>query len=380
MESTDRQLAGLVRSAGCTVVATVPMGDFGALTRTQSASPDVLLVDLRGQTRLPTGLQAFKRQHSQVGVVIVAAQLDPMLMLEAMRAGLTDWVTDPLSVPDLRTAIDRAVGHTAPLATSGKILAFLGAKGGVGTTTLAVNVAAVLAAESDSKVLLIDLHVSAYGDAALMLGAEPRCSVVDALENVHRLDAAFLDTLVVRAKPGLDLLASPERPSYAFGVSQLRALLDGVTRFYRCVILDVPHHDLRILDALEHAASNTLVVDQELSTIRRATKIASLLKLRHGRDKVSAVVMRHDSRADIGQNDIERVVGLPVWRMLPNDYRLALTAVTSGRPLVTDNKSRLPTAIRQLADRLHGSHLKSSKPDGGAKRASSRRLGFVGLF
>jgi len=229
--------------------------------------------------------------------------------------------------------------------------------------------------------LMIDLHVSAHGDAALLFGAEPRFSVVDALENEHRLDDAFLDTLVVRAKAGLDLLASPDRPSYAFDATQIRALLDCVRKYYQCVVLDVPNSDLRILDALEDAANITLVVDQELPTVRRATKIASLLKQRHGKDKVSAVVMRYDPRAEIGQDDIERVVGLPVWAMLPSDYRLAIMAVNAGRPLVIENKSRLPTAIRQLAARLHGPESKLHAPDGPQpKRVGARRLGFAGLF
>jgi pilus assembly protein CpaE len=381
MESTDRQLAGLVRSAGFALAATVPMGDFAALDRAHSQPPEVLLLDLRGQGTLPAELPAFKRRYPKTGVVILSSQLDPKLMLEAMRAGVTEWVIDPLAVADLKAAVDRVIGQHSPSTKPAQVIGFLGAKGGVGTTTLAVNVAAVLAAETDSKVLMIDLHVAAHGDAALLLGAEPRFSIVDALENAHRLDEAFLETLVVRAKSGLDLLAAPDRPSYLFDAAQMRALLENVATYYQCVVLDVPHGDLRILDALEAASNISLVVDQELPTVRRATKLASVLKQRHGKDRVSAVVMRYDPRAEIGQDDIERVVGLPVWAMLPSDYRLAIAAVNSGRPLVIENKTRLPMAIRQLAGRLRGPDAKITPADGPQpKRVGARRLGFAGLF
>ena len=97
-----------------------------------------------------------------------------------------------------------------PARDPGQVIAFLGGKGGVGTTTLAVNVATAMAKSAPSSTLLIDLHVGS-GDAALFLGAEPRFSVVDALENIQRLDDSFLRSLVGRTKFGLDLLASSDR-------------------------------------------------------------------------------------------------------------------------------------------------------------------------
>ena len=95
----------------------------------------------------------------------------------------------------------------------GEVFAFLGAKGGVGTTTVAINVATALSPESTAvRTILIDLHL-AYGDAAVFLGAEPRFSVIDALENVHRLDKSFLRGLVGQPRGGLSLLGSSDRAS-----------------------------------------------------------------------------------------------------------------------------------------------------------------------
>src|SRR5262249_12908958 len=154
-------------------------------------------------------VSALTRQHPSVGVIVVASSMDPALMLEAMRAGVTEFVTEPITQGDLKAAVDR-VASKRPASEPGQVFAFVGGKGGIGTTTLAVNVATTLARRDASSTLLIDLHVT-YGDAALFVGAEPRFSVADALENVHRIDEAFLRSLVGRTKFGLDLLASSDR-------------------------------------------------------------------------------------------------------------------------------------------------------------------------
>jgi Flp pilus assembly CpaE family ATPase len=132
---------------------------------------------------------------------------------------------------------------------------------------------------------------------------------------------------------------------------------------------------LGVLDALDPMSMMTLVVNQELPTIRRAAQIAGLLRQRYGKDKVNAVVSRYDPRADIGQEDIERVVGLPVWAVLPSDYRKVIAAANAGRPLVSDNHSRLAASVTQLAQRLSSAGASDKK---GTPAKPAGRLG--GLF
>jgi len=339
------------------------------------APPDVLVLDLRAGAAVPSDLATFKRRHPRTGVVIAVPAFDPKIMLEAMRAGVTEAVADPVSAQDLRAAIDRVLGQNTPEIEQGRVLAFLGAKGGVGTTTLAVNVAAALAAENaPHSVLLADLHVTGHGDAALFLGVEPRFSIVDAIDNVSRLDRAVLQSLIVRAKSGVDVLAAPERPSNKNLEShQLRSLLERLSKLYPFVILDLPQSDLGALEAIEPVSVLTLVVNQELPTVRRASRVAALLRQRYGKDRVSMAVSRYDSRAEIGQEDVERVAGLPVWAVLPSDYRRVVSSANAGEPLVGDAGNRLAKVIQQYAQRLAG-----RPADSGGLRTLAKTAGRFG--
>ncbi|HZN84432.1 MAG TPA: hypothetical protein VFC01_32785, partial [Mycobacterium sp.] len=205
----DPKLEGLVRASG-RVTTVIWLADLNALLDPKASQPDLVLIDIRRLSAVPSQLATLKRQHPATNVILLTSTLDPAVMLEAMRAGVNECIAEPLQQDDIDAAIARLVGLQTK-AVAGPIFAFVGAKGGVGTTTTAVNVATTLTKLSSAGALLIDLHL-AYGDAAVFLGADARFSLLDALENLHRLDAQFLKSLVSRTVSGLDLLASADRP------------------------------------------------------------------------------------------------------------------------------------------------------------------------
>jgi pilus assembly protein CpaE len=317
-------------------------------------------VDLRGGKALPSALGEVKRAHASTGVVIVATSPEPGLMLEAMRAGVNEFLSEPLKQAELEGAITRLTARRRP-ASTGEIFAFLGAKGGVGTTTTAVNVAVALARLNQGRVLLIDLHL-AHGDAAIYLGVQPRFSVVDALDNTHRLDESFFRGLVTQTKSGPDLLASSDHALVsATGTERVRALIEFAAGHYRYIVIDVPRSDAAALDALDAAARLTIVANQELATVKGASRLAGALRQRYGKDRVHVIVSRFDKTADIGQEDVERVVGGKVKHLLPSDYRLTLSALNAGRPLAVDNHTRLAASFRALARDLAGAEPEAAK-------------------
>lgn len=350
--SSDAQLLQLMRETGIPCV-TVSMEGLTNLAQAGAKQPGLLVVDIREEVQIPASLAALKRQHPTTGVLLVVSHLDPGLMLEAMRAGANEIVTHPVAPAELHSAVKRLVGNLVPVQL-GDVFAVIGAKGGVGATTVAVNLATALAKATTESTLLIDLNV-ACGDAAVFLGSEPRFSVVDALENVHRLDSAFFSGLVVRSKSGLDLLGASGRPQTAsFDGQKIRTLVQFAGEAHRYTILDVPRSDATALDSLQAATKIILVANQELATVRNASRMAATLRQRYGQARLSLVLTRTDRRAEIGHDDVERTVGMDISYTFPSDYRLALTAMNKGRPIVLDNQNELSRAFIAFARGLAG--------------------------
>lgn len=368
--SKDARLEEALRAARFKTV-TLASGNLAEQVR---SAPSALVVDVRGQHQLPSGLAAFCKQHPETGVVLVASTLEPGLMLEAMRAGVNECVSEPITAQSIEEAVRRVMtdGTAEKL---GRVFAFVGAKGGVGTTTLAVNTAATLARAATNSVLLIDLQ-HGHGDAAIFLGVEPRYSVLDALENVHRVDETFFGGLVEKTKAGIELLGSSDR-LLAGGVDaqRMHALLDFAIRQYRYTVLDVPRADVAMLDVLETVETIVLVSSQELSSLRSAGRLAHTLRARYGASRVKTVLNRFDQRGEIAHRDVERVIGDSVKHLLPSDYRVAIDAMSRGRPLVLDH-GRLSQAFRALATDLSGIQQKrttTAQPTGFLGRLANRR-------
>ena len=350
--SRDSQLEELVRASGR--ITTVKwLSDLTILLDPKAVQPDVLLVDVRRGAAVPPQLAALKRQHPAANVILLASTLDPVLMLEGMRAGVNECIAEPLSQPDVDAALSRLLGQHAQSA-GGPVFAFVGAKGGVGTTTTAVNVATTLAKLGPGRALMIDLHL-AYGDAAVFLGADARFSVLDALENLHRLDAQFLKSLVCRTASGVELLASADRPSTRLlDVRRLGSVIQLAASQYTYTVLDVPRSDLTVLDTLDDVANLVVVANQELATVRNAGRMASALRARYPNTSVTTVINRTDGRSEINQQDVEKAVGGTIAHQFPSDYRRALLAMHKGRPLALDNHNQLSASFTALARDLAG--------------------------
>lgn len=365
----DPKLEELVRASGRVTTVTW-LSDLSTLVDAKAAQPDVLLVDVRRAPGVPPQLTTLKRQHPATNVILLAATLDPALMLEGMRAGVNECIAEPLRQADVDAALSHLLGQNIK-GVAGPVFAFVGAKGGVGTTTTAVNVATTLTKLSPAGALLIDLHL-AYGDAAVFLGADARFSVLDALENLHRLDAQFLKSLVCRTVSGLDLLASADRPATRLlDVRRLGSVIQLAASQYAYTVLDVPRSDLTVLDSLDHVANIVVVANQELATVRNAGRMAAALRARYAKTNVMTVINRTDGRSEINQQDVEKVVGGTIAHQVPSDYRRALLAMHKGRPLALDNHNQLSASFTALARDLAGVETKKSE------RATS---GFKGLL
>ena len=350
--NTDDELQGLVTAAGMRAVI-LQADQLASVARPTVAMPEALLVDVRRDRSVLSLIGAIKRRYPSIGIAIVARALDPELMLESMRSGVSEAIQEPLTAAAVQAAIGRiVVHHSVPVQS--RVYAVIGAKGGVGATTIAVNLAAALARVLEDA-LLVDLNFAA-GDASVFLGVEPRFTIAEALENTHRLDEAFLRSIVVRARAGLDLLgSSPRIAPGSLDSGRVRGLLDFLTRYYHAVVLDVPRLDASLLDSLESATAVFVVVNHELPTLRSAHRLVASLRQRYG-DRVGVVVNRSDKNSEIGIEDIERTVGVKIRHVFPNDYRRAVAAINKGQPLAEMTNGRLPESFHAFARELTGQH------------------------
>jgi pilus assembly protein CpaE len=357
----DRELERLLVACNMRTTA-LSLADLATLAHAAARQPDVVVVDVRGGQALPPAIALLRRQHPTTPVLLVTSSLDPAVVLDAMRAGVNECLAEPLQVAEVETAVTRLLAHKQP-AQVGQVFAFIGAKGGVGTTTVAVNVATELGRAAPGRTLLVDLHL-AHGDAAVFLGVEPRFSVVDALDNIHRLDDAFFRGLVTQSPAGTHLLASSDRAlAQTSSVQRVRSLVEFSASLYRYVVIDVPRSDAAALDALDQTSRIIVVANQELATVRNASRIAASLRQRYGNERVTVIVNRVDTHAEIGRDDVEKVVGTRVLHSVPSDYRMALRALNKGRPLALDNHNKLASSFRELARDLAGVPAPESTPE-----------------
>jgi len=346
--SNDERLPEVFKACGLKATK-LTEAEARTLGRTADA-PAVLVLDVRPHHQLAPWVNEVQKKQPGLAVVVIVSTLDARFILEAMRAGIKECLPEPVTPQALDEAVRRlVVGEQRERA--GHVVAFVGAKGGVGTTTLAVNTAAALAKTAGSPPLLIDLHV-ARGDAALLMGAEPRFSVLDAFENLHKVDESFLAGLVEKTQSGALVLASTARPvNVATSPTATRTLLELAARRYRITVLDVPRTDPAMLEALDPATVIAVVTSQELSAVRGAAATVATLRQRYGSQRIRVVINRYDKSGPVSAKDIAKVVGEPVACLIPSDYRVAAEAVNVGRPIVSED-GRLAKALRAAAAEL----------------------------
>ena len=370
--SNDERLPELFKTAGLGATK-LSEAEARALGKAGDA-PTVLIVDVRPHHDLAPWLIELQRKQPNLAVVLIVSVLDAKFMLDAMRAGIKECLPEPVSAHALEEAVRRLVVGE-PGERAGNLVAFVGAKGGVGTTTLAANVAAAATKVSGTPALLVDLHVT-RGDVAVFMGAEARFSVLDALENLHKVDESFLAGLVEKSKCGVHVLASSARSSTIdVPSSAVRTLLDFATRRYRLTVVDVPRGDQAALESLDSASTIVLVTSQELAAVRSAAATAAILRQRYGSQRIKVVINRHDKSGTVSAKDVARVIGEPIAHLIPSDYRLAVEAVNVGRPIVLDD-SRLSKALRHVAVELTSlgkPEARQSQPSGVLGRLSWRR-------
>ncbi|MGO9776493.1 MAG: transposase [Terracidiphilus sp.] len=332
--------------------------DLDSAPRTLNREFDIVLVDLDTTPKQALNLVESISVRGLAIAMVYSAQADPDLLLRAMRVGAREFLTLPFNPGAMADALIRASALrsvTRPqVKADGRLLVFLGAKGGSGVTTLACNYAVSLAQDPGQKTLLIDLNLP-LGDAAINLGIKPRYSTVNALQNSSRLDASFLSTMLIKHGSGLSVLAAPsELATVQFSDDAVDKLLKVAREAFDYVVVDAGSRlDLQHTILFEESDTIYLVTQIGIPDLRNSNRLISLLSTA-GSPKLSIVINRYDPRSlEIDEYHIIKAFTRPADWKIPNNY-VAVRRMQNTATSLMEDDSEISRAIRQMTRSVSG--------------------------
>lgn len=328
---------------------------------------------------------------------ILTISHDHQALLQSLQKGAKYFLTHPVGLEDMLSALRRALGEpttgenqmsggaqaSSRAVSTSSVIAVLGSRGGCGTTTLAVNLGATLAADPANAAALIDLDL-ALGDAdiALEVNGYENISIADLARNIERLDMNFLKRALVKHEgTGLSILRHPLEIAEGGLVHEqhVERILNLLKISYTHLVLDLSKALLPTdLMALRMADMILLVAQLELASLRNVVRLIHTLGGEDMADKVRVVVNRQGADSveeGISLKKAEEVIGKPIFWQVPNDTKSVIGARVAGQPLVKyAPRSRVQQSIQGLAQALYG------KPVSAPADAKGSKGGAWGLF
>jgi len=327
----------------------------------QQRSPEILIVDISG-AHLPISQihQLAEVCEPGVNVIAIGNRNDVGLYRDLVQAGVTDYVVKPLTAQLMAKALDPRA-HTAHAGLIhkklGKAVAVVGARGGVGTTTLAVNLAWYLSHRQNRRVALVDLDLQ-NGDCALALNIKATSGLREALVNPHRVDTTLLERVMSPVGERLFVLSSEEPldDDLRFTVDAVDTLVSALRDQFHYVILDVPRvPSAAYRRALEMADLRIIVADQTLRSVRDTVRLRSALRDGDGKHRNLIVVNRHGEggRHAVTLHEMQHVLEARPKVVLPFQPNL-FTAIAGEMRVAAARRGKYTDAVAALAVELSG--------------------------
>ena len=338
--------------------------DSEHLDRIRSYEPHIVILHMANDPE--RGIRAAGAIASGVpgaALVGLGPELDASRLLEAMRAGLSEYVPTPLGPGDVREALERTMrkyGRTGTVESrrNGRLLAFFSPKGGIGSTTVMTNVGIELHRLTGKRTLLVDLDLE-LGEIASHLGVRPRFHFVDLVRNIHRMDADLLASYIERHKSGVHVLSAPFEPEIGEDVTgeQIAQILGLLRSHYDYVLVDTSKSLAPpALAALRTADPIVLITNMDVPSLRNLKRCLPILDDATAGDasRLRLVVNRYNTKSLVSLDDIEETLGIEVFKTLTNDFDTVITSISAGQPLVLQGGSRYAEQCKELARDIAG--------------------------
>ena len=338
------------------------------------ARPDVVFLDFSEEPEIGVSFAQYLTKTIPTATIVgnecwqnamvgMGPELPPNLLIAAMQADVSKYLEVPLETGAVLSTLKRLNVESSslpeieqdPPRRRGRVLHLFSPKGGSGATTVTVNLAIALAEEKAGRILVVDLDPE-LGDAALLLGVEPRFGVVDLVNSLGRFDASLLDSLVAKHESGVHLLSAPEDTQEVGLLSgrEIGAVFEAVRDHYDWLLVDTPKSLVTsTMAALEVADEVLLVTLLDLLSLKKATRSQVLLRRLLGlgsETRLRLVVNRYSPDDLITLDDVREALGLDVYQTLRNDYASVIQSINTGRP-VRDG-SPFARDVHKLAKKL----------------------------
>ena len=324
--------------------------------------PDVVLLDL---SRDPDPYFQFasqlRRTRPAIKIVACSSAIPPnhQLLLEAMRCGVQDFLAKPVEPAALKDILSRFMqdldvkDHSA----MDRLIVVMGAKGGVGATTVAVNLGVQLATYARKRVALLDF-ARPLGNVHLLLDLHPKFGVRDAIDNMDRLDSHFFAGLLTRHKTKLEILggATQAEEWQTIPVPPLERVVNVAQNSFDMVLLDMGAQFSSEWATILRMARMILIVAEAnvpaLWTMER--RLLAMKGLGIEPDRARVIINRWHKGDEEVLKSIQKDINRPVFACLPNDFRMASAAVNLGTPMQENHNNILSSRYRQIAAQLAG--------------------------
>ena len=322
-----------------------------------AAPPRFLLLDVEGAPaeEVEAGLTEMARLGS--AVIALGAVNDVAYFRRILRAGARDYLVKPVDADLIGEVLVRLERPADAAAHQGRVVGFLGARGGVGVTTVAINAAAIMADKLSRRTALVDMDLYA-GNIALALDLEPTRGLREAFDDPERVDEVFLQNAMARIGKNLHVLATEEAFDDTVRMTDDKVLMlaDTMRRNFDMSILDLPRHFVMREPALFTRFDDLVIVAEfTLQSLRDANRLGRLLQPRNRQMKIHVVVNRAGPKPDVTPKEFEAGLDGKLRCVFPLDARAFSAAALKGRPLVSNApKHRIVGDLHRLCIELAG--------------------------
>ena len=322
--------------------------------------PDVVLVEMNGESRVPEWLENLPQEMPQTQVLVCSYNREPDFLIRAMQVGIREFLPLPLSQDDLEGALNRvrmSRQHLMPVDNrQGRIIVVTGHKGGAGSTTVAVNLAQALTESSAGRLALIDLG-RPFPDVGTFLDQESTYSIVDLIQNNATLDKSFIQRIMQPYGARLSVLhgVSDFKEQDSIELESLEPIFAILRQMYSFIVIDLSHWlDELFLKVLTEADMVLMLTGLTVPDLRNLKKLwPYTVEWHQDKRKIKIVVNRYDNSSGLQLRDLENILQHPAFATLPSDYQGMMQCLNQGSPLMgAAPRSKLWRAIRELASRV----------------------------